>query len=204
MNLKIAKRGLRLFAALVLLGAGAAQAGVYPDFVGTFDPSNWDTSNVGGFGSAFFTGNTQLNIIGPNTLPQPPSSEDAAVWPIVQNLDTPVIIHFSWTATIGDGAASATYNYVLNGVYTVVANLNQNGGPASGTVDLGIIPGDTLAFDMQTVGSVPGKTPPSFVISQFSFDVVPEPSTWIAGGLLVVFSAVGWHRGRTRPSALSA
>ena len=204
MNFRIAKKWLRVIAATVCLGAGAwAQAGVYPDFTGAFDPGNWNTSNPGGSGTVYFVGNIQLFIVGPAIAPAPPSSLDVASWPVVQNLTDPVMIHFTWTATIGDGAGSADYFYVLNGTPVTLASLNVNDSPSSSTVDLGLAPGDTLEFGMSTINPVTGKPATQFEISQFSYDPVPEASTWIAAGLLVAFCGVGWHRARVRPGSLS-
>jgi hypothetical protein len=186
MNQKITLRVLRATVGLVgaVWLAASGQAAVIFGFNDFFDPTSPNWTITQDKGAVFFTNaNSQLYILGPTGLASPSTSFDSADY-----VPLPVdgTIKFHWTFYAGDAtSATAQFYDSLNGT-TVLAS-GGTGTTNWGEFTVSLQAGDEFAFGLNTDMVSGKKNGSQFIITPFEFDFVPEASTAIAGGLLVLF-----------------
>ncbi len=177
---------------LVMLGM-PAWAATY-NFSGDFAPSYW-TRQIELGSASFQNTNTELHLLGPTGLVVPnTSSADAIAYsgPGSGGLPQAGLLSFHWTFNSGDAlSAQADFSWLSGG--SPLTQTLKSGGPgtiAEGNLSMSLDQGATFGFLLTTLNPDGKKTPAEFVVSQFAFEPIPEPtvltSLALAGALWVL------------------
>jgi MYXO-CTERM domain-containing protein len=162
-------------AAGLLAIAGAANA----QFSGPYDHSNWALNANGGDGSAV-TSPTTLDLTG-NDAGGSFIATDYTIAAAGTGL-----FSFDWKYSSGDTGTYDTGGYLINGVYTVLAANNSQGG---GSVSVAVNAGDIIGFRVESADGAFG--PGLLNVGNFS-GPVPAP------GALALLGLGGLVAGRRR------
>ena len=155
--------------------AGVASA----QFDGPYDPANWTFS--AGPGGSFSNDGTILILTGGNN-----SIGGDTDYTIMAAADGDW--SFSWNYSSGDTYSFDSGGYLLNGVYTILSDNDQQG---SGSVTVGVNFGDTIGYRVSTAD---GEYGPGFLTIDRFVGPVPGPA---AAALLGVAGLLG-RRSRSR------
>lgn len=178
--------GLVLSGLFVVGSGGSVRAGL---FTGSFDPANWElgaaSSNPGTYVFTGPGGPYTLQITGAGA-----GLSDTAVVLKSPYCSAPTLLYFTWSVVKNGNLGAPEVSYLVNGTPTALVG-------TSGTVsDLSLPAGMEFGF-MLGANPESGKNPAVFAVTDWEAQVVPEPSTWLTGTLVlgvVLFEVVRRQR----------
>jgi hypothetical protein len=177
-------------AGAVALGTGAAaQAQQQMNFDGPYAHANW--SFMTGSDAFFSPTMTSLTLTGANA-----GIGDTATYTIAAVASG--MVNFSWTYTSEDVGNWDYAGFVLNGMFTTLAN--NAAAPTGGSFSTMVNIGDTFGFFVTTQDGQFGRG--TIAITNFAAPV-PEPSTLGLLALGTIGGALAWRRRRKAVNGLN-
>lgn len=178
---------LKPLAALALAASLASPA--WASFSGSYDTSNWSTSNSNGGNGSVSTSSDSLVLTSSDfSLIDADPTDSELSYSITVEEST--LISFSWAYSTEDYSSSYdVFGYTLDGVFNQLSSNDLSYlDSQSGSLSVWVEAGSSFAFVLESSDSEGGAA--SVTISDFSATTVPEPGSFalLAAGL----GALGW------------
>lgn len=175
--------------AALALAASLATSPAWASFSGSYDSSNWSTSNSNGGNGSVSTSSDSLVLTSSDfSLIDADPTDSVLSYSITVEEST--LISFSWAYSTEDYSSSYDlFGYTLDGVFNQLSSNDLSYlDSQSGSLSVWVEAGSSFAFVLESTDSEGGAA--SVTISDFSATTVPEPGSFalLAAGL----GALGW------------
>ena len=152
--------GIKLMGSLCLFTCLAGPSNA--QFIGSYAPSNWTTTNVNSNGSVNTSGApSSISITGPNN-----GTNNYGYIEFTTQAKRTGSYRFNWTHSTSDGAAFDYPKFVKNGTSTIFSNYSNSGSRGqSGSQAYALTSGDTFGFQVFSEDNLFGAA----IVSIFNF-----------------------------------